>query len=207
MARTTFQGKIPKKTVTNIVAEKKQLREHVRASLHAMSGQERTRQSAMLCELLSNHPIFRQSNSILFYAPLPDEEVDVWPLLEKSLPSGKEIYLPRFDADTKRYDAARIVEAANDVVKGRFEIREPAAHCARNPLKRLDLILVPGIAFSRNGSRLGRGRGFYDRLLSELRGKTCGIGFQCQLVDLIPLEQHDVVLDHILTPTLWHTVR
>jgi len=68
---------------------------------------------------------------------------------------------------------------------------------------RLDLILVPGIAFDLRGRRLGRGKGYYDRWLPALRGKTCGVAFDEQIVDDIPLEPHDVVVNCILTPTRW----
>jgi 5-formyltetrahydrofolate cyclo-ligase len=65
------------------------------------------------------------------------------------------------------------------------------------------LILVPGVAFDLHGGRLGRGKGYYDRLLKELRGTTCGVAFDQQVVEAIPVEPHDVRLDHVLTPTRW----
>jgi len=63
------------------------------------------------------------------------------------------------------------------------------------------LILIPGIAFDLHGRRLGRGKGFYDRLLTEIRGVKCGIAFDEQIVEKIPVEPHDVRMDFILTPT------
>ena len=86
---------------------------------------------------------------------------------------------------------------------GHFGIREPRSHCARFPSDQLDLILVPGVAFDLHGRRLGRGKGYYDQLLGALRGTTCGVAFDQQIVDEIPVEPHDVRLDCILTPTRW----
>ncbi|MEY2466031.1 MAG: 5-formyltetrahydrofolate cyclo-ligase, partial [Verrucomicrobiota bacterium] len=72
-----------------------------------------------------------------------------------------------------------------------------------SPIKPLDLILVPGVAFELHGRRLGRGKGFYDRLLADMRGTTCGVAFDEQIVAEIPVEPHDVHLDYLLTPTRW----
>jgi 5-formyltetrahydrofolate cyclo-ligase len=65
------------------------------------------------------------------------------------------------------------------------------------------LILVPGVAFDLRGYRLGRGKGFYDQLLAAVRGPTCGVGFDEQIVDAVPVEPHDVRLSCLLTPTRW----
>jgi len=71
---------------------------------------------------------------------------------------------------------------------------------------RLDLALVPGVAFDLNGHRLGRGKGYYDRLLAMLTGPACGVAFDQQIVSQVPNEPHDVRLSCILTPTRWHDV-
>jgi 5-formyltetrahydrofolate cyclo-ligase len=90
-----------------------------------------------------------------------------------------------------------------DVVTGQFGIREPVTGCGAEALKRLDLILVPGVGFDSCCRRLGRGKGFYDQILAVVEGRKCGVGFDEQIVDGIPLEPHDIALDCILTPTRW----
>jgi 5-formyltetrahydrofolate cyclo-ligase len=84
---------------------------------------------------------------------------------------------------------------------GEFGIREPAAKCAEIPFGKFDLVLVPGVAFDLRGCRLGRGRGFYDRLLVEVRGVKCGVAFDDQIVNEIPAGTLDVQVDFILTAT------
>ncbi|HZL12624.1 MAG TPA: 5-formyltetrahydrofolate cyclo-ligase, partial [Verrucomicrobiae bacterium] len=84
---------------------------------------------------------------------------------------------------------------------GKFGIREPKASCAEILLIEFDLILVPGIAFDLHGNRLGRGQGFYDRLLAEFRGTKIGIAFDEQISTEVSAEAHDVRVDFILTPT------
>jgi 5-formyltetrahydrofolate cyclo-ligase len=70
-------------------------------------------------------------------------------------------------------------------------------------LNRLDLVLVPGVAFDARGGRLGRGKGFYDRLLSAVNGTKCGVAFDEQIVDAVPVGPLDVLVNCILTPTRW----
>jgi 5-formyltetrahydrofolate cyclo-ligase len=133
---------------------------------------------------------------------MPDE-ADIWPLLNDSLAARKITTLPRFDFATNRYVACQIKNPDSDVSVGKFGIQEPTALCNIVPLNRLDFILVPGIAFDLHGRRLGRGKGFYDQLLADVRGVTCGVAFDEQIVTAIPVEPHDVRLHCILTPTRW----
>jgi 5-formyltetrahydrofolate cyclo-ligase len=77
------------------------------------------------------------------------------------------------------------------------------ARCLAQPVNKLDLVLVPGVAFDLHGRRLGRGKGFYDQLLATVRGTTIGAAFEQQVVREVPVEPHDVYLNCILTPTRW----
>jgi 5-formyltetrahydrofolate cyclo-ligase len=145
---------------------------------------------------------WEQTRSVLFYAPLA-KELDVWPLLTAALADGKTVALPRFVKEANSYVACAINDPAEDLAPGHFGIREPAKHCAHLSLNRLDFILVPAVAFDLQGRRLGRGNGFYDRLLTTLRGTTCGVAFDEQIVHEVPVEPHDVPVNCILTPTRW----
>lgn len=178
------------------------LRTQIRAHLEKMPAAERATASTEICLRLKDQEIWKSARSILFYAPLP-EEPDIWPLLDDAFALGKTVALPRFAAEQKRYAACRIQNTHVDLQSGRFGIREPTNLCAKISLNELDLILVPGIAFDLNGHRLGRGKGFYDHLLALVRGLTCGVAFDQQIVSEIPIEPHDVRLSCILTPTRW----
>ena len=106
-------------------------------------------------------------------------------------------------AATQRYEAAEVLDPTTDLELGHFGIREPRSQCARFSSDWLDLILAPGIAFDPQGRRLGRGKGYYDQLLGALRGTRCGVAFDQQIVDEIPMAPHDMTLHCILTPTRW----
>ena len=187
----------------NTIREAKQaLRNQVSAQLKRMAPEERVAASARARALLAAQPLWKTAQGVLFFAPLP-EELDVWPLLTEALSAGKRVALPRFVAENRTYEVCQIQDSESDLQAGHFGIREPASRCARLSSARLDLILVPGLAFDFQGRRLGRGKGYYDQLLRTLRGTTCGVAFDQQVVEEIPVECHDVRLNSVLTPTRW----
>lgn len=181
---------------------KSSLRSQIREKLRTISPAQRELYSSHAQALLEEQAIWKEAQSILFFAPLPDE-LDIWPSLAIALMAGKHAFLPRFAPATKSYSACQIKVPGADLKLGQFGIREPTDACAQISLNRLDLILVPGVAFDLHGRRLGRGKGFYDHLLAAARGKTCGVAFDEQIVNEVPVEPHDVLLHCILTPSRW----
>jgi 5-formyltetrahydrofolate cyclo-ligase len=184
----------------DIQAAKALLRKQIRDALQNISPAARNALSAQIRDQLKKQAIWKNAGAVLFFAPLPDE-LDLWPLLEEALAAGKIAALPRFNPAGKNYVACRVQNLRSEIAPGEFGIREPAAWCAGIPLDRLDLILVPGVAFDWHGHRLGRGRGFYDRLLTDVRGVKCGITFDEQMVNDVPAGPPDVRMNFILTPT------
>src|SRR5205085_8875887 len=116
---------------------------------------------------------------------------------------GKILCLPRYVAARDLYECCRVQDLQCDLRRGRMGIREPVEHCCLQKLNKLDLILVPGVAFDPGGRRLGRGKGYYDRLLASVEGVKCGVAFDQQITDHVPTGPHDIQLDCILTPTRW----
>lgn len=184
---------------------KADLRTRVRLALAVLTDSDRANAAQQASTLLEKQTVWREAHSLLYYAPLAGE-LDLWRLLTDSLQAGKTVALPRFDQQAQAYTAALITDPARDLRKGRFNVREPAEHCPAVALNRLDFMLVPGVAFDLDGHRLGRGKGFYDRLLAQFEGVACGVAFDEQIVNRIPREPHDARLNCILTPTRWHVV-
>jgi len=199
MARGTF-GSAQEKSKMSLDEQKSALRKKIRAVSKILAPELCKLNSQKLCASLSGQSFFQTAKSILFFAPMPGEP-DIWPLLEETLAAGKIVAKPRFDSIAKNYVASHVRNLRDEIVTGKFGIREPAAHCAEIPLQNLDLILVPGVAFDLQGRRLGRGKGYYDRLLEKFSGTKCGIAFDEQIVDEIPARAHDIKMDFILTPT------
>ena len=84
--------------------------------------------------------------------------------------------------------------------QGSFNIMEPTGDSIDDPAI-LDLIIVPGVAFDRHGNRCGRGKGFYDRFLAKTQATTIAVCFDCQLVDELPVEPHDVPAHYVVSPS------
>ena len=185
-----------------IRTEKTELRKRIRALLAQMPDPSRAEASTRANELLSKQQRWKEAKSVLLFAPLP-EEPDVWPLVTDALEQGKQVFLPRYISENKTYVICPIEDLSRDLQIGQFGIREPAPHCEPMSISRLDFVLVPGVAFDLRGHRLGRGRGFYDQLLKVVPGRTCGIAFDEQIVDTVPVEPHDIFVNSILTPTRW----
>ncbi len=184
----------------DIQAAKAALRKQIGGALQKISPAARAALSAQICAQLRGLPAWQNAASVLLFAPMPAEP-DIWPLLAEALAAGKIAALPRYQPADKNYVACRVQDLRSEIAPGAFGIREPADRCPEIPLSRLDLILVPGVAFDWHGHRLGRGKGFYDRLLAGTRGVKCGITFDEQMVNDVPAGPSDVRMNFILTPT------
>jgi 5-formyltetrahydrofolate cyclo-ligase len=186
----------------NVVSRKAALRRQLRAALQAMSEAERASGSGLICERLTGDPLWRDARSVLLFMPTRLEP-DVKPLLDRALREGRRVALPRHRAVDDTYEACWVERPETDLAPGLYGIREPRKNCAAVAGNALDLILVPGLGFSPDGGRLGRGKGYYDQLLASIPGVTCGVAFDGQVTFEVPVESHDVVLNCILTPTRW----
>jgi 5-formyltetrahydrofolate cyclo-ligase len=189
----------------NAADPKTALRRELREAVRRLAPEQRAADSSHLRQRLAGQPLWAAARAILFFVPTGGEP-DVWPLVGPALEEGKIVVLPRYSAGDDAYHGCVIHEARDDLTPGRFGIPEPGAHCAVFNLKQLDLALAPGIGFTLDGGRLGRGKGYYDRLLAEVPGFKCGVAFDCQVAASLPLEPHDIRLNCILTPTRWHPV-
>lgn len=193
-----------------IRARKQALRAQVQLALKGLGQEARAAASSAACARLKAETVWQEARSIMCFAPLPGE-LDIWPLVEEAAAAGKRLALPRFVPASKAYEACVVQSLERDLKLGHFNIREPASHCAPFTAGRLDLILVPGVAFDLQGHRLGRGKGYYDGLLTALRKSLgtlalptiCAVAFDEQILGEVPAEAHDVRMDLILTPTRW----
>jgi 5-formyltetrahydrofolate cyclo-ligase len=184
------------------MTEKGQWRLRLRACLKGLTPAQRDAASACARALLRRQTAWQRARAILFYAPLAGE-LDLTPMLEEARKDGKAAALPRFVSETGTYQAFEVSDYERDCAPGKFGIAEPGPHCPPVSLNGLDLALAPGVGFDVSGRRLGRGQGYYDRLLAGIAGTKCGVAFDQQVVGQIPAERHDVSMNFILTPTRW----
>jgi len=178
---------------------KVRLRQSQRSKACKLTPPIRSAQSASIINHLKTHPLWKSSTMVFAYVPMKDEP-DIFPLLEEILAIGKQLVLPRFDASTGTYHPVRIRNIATDLQPGKYGILEPAdCHLNAEGLHP-DLTLVPGLAFDSQGWRLGRGKGYYDRMLAGPGGIRFGIAFDFQYLETVPHETLDQKMDWIITP-------
>lgn len=177
-------------------------RQQFRLAVAGLTPAERSAAATGLVRRISEEPRWRRARTVMLFIPLGDE-VDIFPLVHQALDHHKTVLIPRFNAGRSAYEPARLANLATDLVRGPFGVAEPGPACPCHPLNQLDVTLVPGLGFDRVGRRLGRGKGHYDRLLTDASGAFWGVGHDCQLVPELPAERHDVVLNCIVTPAHW----
>ncbi len=144
---------------------------------------------------------YRSATTILTYAALPCE-ISLDSFITTALDDGKRLCIPAIDWDSKSMHPARIRNLDTDLKIGRYGVRTPISTCPLLEPCDIDLILVPGLAFDRDLNRLGRGAGFYDRLIESLTSPPppiVGVCFSCQIVDAVPTEPHDHPMNRIIT--------
>jgi 5-formyltetrahydrofolate cyclo-ligase len=185
--------------LSEIKEQKARLRAATVAAVNLLTIEERALAAARACTRLAGTREWLHARSVLGFAPM-SQEINIWPVLVEALSRGVQLALPRYERQTKTYTVCAVNDL-KDLESGYFGIREPGAQCGKLETKLLDLILVPGVAFDVKGRRLGRGKGFYDRLLKAWHGATCGVAYDEQIVAEVPVESHDEKLDYILTPT------
>lgn len=177
------------------------LRAAIRAKIAALSPDVRAAAAQRLCARIQSWPAFLQARCVLLTASLRDE-IDLSSLIPAAQALGKRCALPGLDAVHGGYVAREWTRPLEALEVGAYGVREPGADCPLVPFPALDFILVPGLAFTTSGMRLGRGKGFFDRLLSHVpNAVSCGVGFDEQVVPTIPVEPHDMALAYLLTPS------
>lgn len=153
-----------------------------------------------ITDRILNHPAVTDAEVICLYASL-SEEVATWSLMEACLARGQRLLLPRVEADTLVLH--EILNPKKDLTrKGSYQIKEPGDHCPVVAPREVDAFLVPGVAFSIYGHRLGFGGGYYDRLLPQRR-QDCfiaGLAYECQVFRGLPFNpEHDFLIETIFT--------
>ena len=173
---------------------KKELRQQIKQLKGMTPIAVRKVEADMVFNTIRMMPVWQQAQHILCYWSLPDE-LPTHEAVNQWLVSGKNIYLPRVvgdDLEIVPYHGAQSLDDNN-----KFHIGEPVGDAVDATC--LELIIVPAVALDGKRNRLGRGKGFYDRLLSTTACPTIGVACDFQLVDEVPVEPHDRPLDCIVT--------
>jgi 5-formyltetrahydrofolate cyclo-ligase len=176
---------------------KRKLRQEMLARRKALSAEEAKRFGLMIQRSFIASAEFGKSDIVGLYAPI-QQEVDTSEVLKRLLASSRTALYPVVNGDMLEF---RRVDSSDRLRAGAFGILEPDDSCEVVDPAGAGLIIVPGIAFDTSGKRIGYGKGFYDRALHHLEGegKLVGFCYDCQLVEAITEEPHDVTMDMIIT--------
>jgi 5-formyltetrahydrofolate cyclo-ligase len=181
------------------VNSKPLVRRQLREMLAAMSESDRHARSVAACRMVGTAPEFDAARVVMLFLSTP-HEVDTAPLALRAWQAGKQVVVPKVSWDQRRMLPVEITSLKDANLTTTGPVREPIAGNPM-PLEFIDLVIVPGLGFSNTGHRIGRGMGFYDRFLSqpEFAGLSCGLAFEEQVVDTLPVLEHDVPLGMLAT--------
>ena len=180
---------------------KGQLRTTLIRRLKQQEEHERRRSSEAIWRKVVRLTAFRRARTVCCYVALP-YEVQTWRMIEEMLTRGKRVVVPLVRPRTKRLQLSEVRHPKAELARGAFGVWEPVASARRPvPVRELDLVLVPGIAFDKRGHRLGHGHGYFDRFLARVpkAAPTVGLAFRFQLLDRLPTAPHDLAVSRVLT--------
>jgi 5-formyltetrahydrofolate cyclo-ligase len=178
-----------------VPSDKADLRRRLRAVRAAVDG--RAARSVALCAAVVELPAYATAEVVMSFASFRSE-VDTSSLHARAWNDGKALLLPRVEA----HDLVAVEVTVRDaLVTSPLGIDEPAGPAVDRARLAGSLVIVPGLAFTPDGHRLGYGGGYYDRFLASLPPSvvTIGLCFREQVVDDLPLDPHDLPVDHVVT--------
>ena len=181
---------------------KASLRKRVLERRDAMPPETRNTSSQKIVRNVLGLASYGDADVVLAYAGF-GSELRTDEFLQRTLELGKTLILPRVNRATNALDLYEVKDLERDLKAGTWGIREPVPDlCAPSDIGSVDFVLVPGVAFDGRGGRLGHGAGFYDGLLAKRRSSQTWLvagAFEVQMVANVPMLDHDVPLDLILT--------
>ena len=188
---------------TDVRLQKRSLRRAMVERIEALDPSRRAVEEATLADRFPALPGFREAECVLLYASTFPEEWSTAPLLRLALDMGKRLVCPRVDRSARRLRLFQVKDPDRDFTRGALGIPEPGPACPPVEPLEVDWVLVPGLAFDARGYRLGRGAGYYDRLLPTLRPNAprWSLILDVQWVEAVPVEPHDVPLDGVVSST------
>ena len=187
--------------VTTIDEEKRRLRSDVLTARNKLTTAQRVIRSADILEKLFELEAVREATWIHFYVS-NGSEVETTGMIAQALSLGKHVTVPKMESASKQLMLSELKDPVRELVPNSIGIPEPRPEAVRPVgVDRMDLFIVPGIAFDPRGNRLGQGAGYYDRLLTPVADRVpiIGLAFDLQIVERVPTGDHDIQVNWIIT--------
>lgn len=202
--------------------QKQALRKEMRSLLRDVSQVELTGQSERVFERLERLETYKKCSSIGVFLSMPSGELQTEIFIKGAIRSGKTIYVPQVGSDFEMpdMDLLKIPSSTkddgslfySDWPRNKWSIPEPPTGMTFQAARpgEIDLLVVPGLAFDRDGKRLGQGKGYYDRFIARMRSDgsekmplLVAVGLQCQMIEsrsVIPMDEYDALVDYVIVP-------
>ena len=178
------------------VHEKQQLRRCYREARRTLSSEEKRFIDCKISDNLLKSDLYRDAACIFCYVSTSDE-IGTAAILEQALTDGKTLCVPLCGRAGEM--SARRILSLDELKSGAYGIPEPSSGAPEIPPDEISLVIVPALSCDRNGYRLGYGKGFYDRYLSEFSGCTIGVVYSDYILPEVPRGRFDVSVDILLT--------
>ncbi len=179
--------------------DKAQLRRQLQNCLLAIPSEQRSEKSRQACHNLVSMSQFQNASTVMMYLSLP-YEADTSEAILHAWQLGKIVAVPKISWEQRHMIPVKISSLETGISMGASGLRNPIAGVPV-PFEDIDLVVTPALGFDRRGNRLGRGGSYYDRFFAnaELKASRCGFAFAEQLVDSIPVTEHDEPVDSLVT--------
>jgi 5-formyltetrahydrofolate cyclo-ligase len=179
--------------------DKAQLRRTLLNRLHAMPSEQRNEKSRKACQNLVSIEPFQRASTVMMFVSLP-HEVDTSEAILHAWQLGKIVAVPKISWEQRHMIPVQIQSLETGFSTGASGLRNPIAGVPV-PFEDIELVVTPALGFDNKGNRLGRGGAYYDRFFAnnELTALRCGFAFSEQLVDAVPVTEHDRPVDMLVT--------
>ncbi len=175
---------------------KEQIREQILYKRAKQDPTVKKPKDEQIISFIESLPEFEKAENILIYISIHGE-VDLEEMFNKHK-EDKRFIVPRISRSDNSLDLYKIT-SMEDLVKGTFDVPEPKEDLEQINPEDIDIVIVPGVAFAKNGHRVGYGGGFYDRLLKKTTCPKIGVAYEFQIVENIDGEDHDEMVDYLIT--------
>ncbi|HEX9025321.1 MAG TPA: 5-formyltetrahydrofolate cyclo-ligase [Clostridium sp.] len=186
-----------------IFNDKEKLRKEILTKRKNIDIVEKEKMDKKILDEFYENKYYREAKNIFIYISY-DSEINTRGIINKALKDNKKIYVPRTEFKTRFMDAVEITSLDN-LIESKYGILEPSVEEPHIEPNELDLIVVPGVAFDRNGGRMGYGAGFYDRYFKRIskdgikKIAKLALAYDFQILEKVPMNEQDVPVNYIIT--------
>jgi len=175
------------------------IRQQISDRLNTLSDRDIQQKSSQACKHLCELDEFKHAQVVMVFLSLP-REIDTSAAILEAFGAGKKVLIPKMIWEDRKLIPVMIETLNCEMEIGRFGLRNPTSNQTL-PVSTIELVLIPGLGFDESGNRIGRGAGFYDRFLAnnQFSGIRCGLAFEDQLFKTIPVSDHDMCVDLLVT--------